>query len=118
VLWASSRGLVEHFRSVDGVNWRRDIKTDLWMMNRDGAGRRRLTFFNEAGWRDYAWFRAQVAATPGVYVADNAFLSGGSHVAVVLAYETPQGLFGGVLAVLDLDRRRSMTDLTIPASGR
>jgi hypothetical protein len=53
-----------------------------------------------------------------VYVADNAFLASGSHVAVVLAYDTPQGLFGGVLAMLDLDRRRSMTDLTITTSGR
>ena len=118
VIWASSRGLTEHFHSIDGVNWRRDIKTDLWMMARDGTGLKRLTFFNEAGWRDYAWFRAQVADTAGVYVADNGFLSDGSHVAAVLAYETPQGLFGGVLAVLVLDRRRPMTDLTIPASGR
>jgi hypothetical protein len=118
VIWASSRGLTEHFHSIDGVNWRRDIKTELWRMSRDGTGPRRLTFFNEAGWRDYAWFRAQVSGTSGVYVADNGFISGGSHVAVVLAYDTPQGLFGGVLAVLDLDRRRSMTDLTIPASGR
>lgn len=118
IIWVSSRGLTERIRSVDGVDWRRDIKTELWMMGRDGAGVRRLTFFNEAGWRDHAWFRAQVAGTAGVYVADNGFLAGGSRVAVVLAYDTPQGLFGGVLAVLDLDRRRPMTDLTIPASGR
>ncbi len=118
VIWASSRGLAVRFRSLDGVNWRRDIKTELWMMNRDGAGVRRLTFFNEAGWQDYAWFRAQVAGTAGVYVADNAYLGDASHVAVVLAYDTPQGLFGGVLAVLDLDRRRPMTDLPVPASGR
>ncbi len=118
VIWASSRGLAEHFRSVEGVDWRRGVRTDLWMMNRDGAGLRRLTFFNEAGWRDYAWFRSQVAVTPGVYVADNAFVSDASHVAVVLAYDTPQGLLGGVLAVLDLDRRRSMTEVPVPAFGR
>lgn len=118
VIWASSRGLTERFRSVEGVNWRRDVRTELWMMNRDGSGPRRLTFLNEAGWRDHAWFRAQVAGTPGVYVADNAFLGDSSHVAAVLAYDTPQGLFGGVLAVLDLDRRRSMFDIPVPAFGR
>jgi hypothetical protein len=118
VVWASSRGLAVRFHSVEGVNWRRDIRTELWMMNRDGTGARRLTFFNEAGWRDYAWFRSQVADTGGVYVADNAFLSDASHVAAVLAHETPQGLFGGVLAVLDLNRRRSMTTPAVSTSGR
>ncbi len=118
VLWASSRGLNLRFHSVEGVNWRRDIKTELWMMNRDGTGARRLTFFNEPGWRDYAWFRSKVADTGGVYAGDNAFLPDGSRVAAVLAYETRQGQFGGVLAVLDLDRRRTMTDPGVQPSGR
>jgi hypothetical protein len=105
VLWASSRGLNVRLRSVDGVNWRRGIKTDLWMMNRDGTGARRLTFFNEPGWRDHAWFEARVAEAGGVFAADNAFLKDPSHVAVVLAWETKQGQWGSVLAVLDLARR-------------
>ena len=118
VIWASSRGLAEHFHSLEGVNWRRDVRTDLWEMNRNGTGVRRLTFFNEAGWRDHTWFRSEVADTPGVYVADNAFVGDASHVAAVLAYETPQGLLGGVLVVLDLERRRAMTEPALPPAGR
>ena len=109
VLWASSRGLDVRFKSLEGLNWRRDLKTELWMMNRDGTGPRRLTFFNEAGWRDYAWFRANVASVPRVMVSDNGFVQDTGHAAVVLGYETRQGQFGSVLALLDLDRRRSTT---------
>lgn len=118
VIWASSRGVAQRFRSVEGVDWLRDVRTDLWEMQRDGAGVKRLTFFNEAGSRDSAWFRSQVALAPGVYAADNAFAGSGSHVAAILAYETPQGLLEGVLVMLDLDARRPMTDPAVPAFGR
>jgi Tol biopolymer transport system component len=117
VVWASSRGLTEQFRSLEGVDWRRDVRTDLWEMTRDGARVRRLTFFNQAGSRDHAWFQSRVARAPDVYVADNAFAGDGSHVAAILAYETPQGLLGGVLAMLDLNVRRP-TDPAVPAFGR
>jgi hypothetical protein len=90
------------------VNWRREIKTELWMINRDGTGARRLTYFNEAGWRDHSWFQGRVAEADGVFAADNAFLPDRSRVAVALAYETKQGQWNSVLAILDL-ARRSMT---------
>lgn len=116
VLWSSSRGLNVRFHSVEGVSWRREIRTELWMMNLDGSGARRITFFNEPGWRDHVWFQANVAEVPGVYAADNAFVGDPSRVAVVLAYETKPGQFGGVLAVLDLERRRpASTSLPAPA---
>lgn len=108
ILWASSRGLNVRFHSIEGVNWRREIKTELWMMNRDGTGGRRLTFFNESGWRDHAWFRAKVAEADGVFAADNAFLQDPSRVAVALAYETKQGQWNSVLAILDLARRATI----------
>jgi hypothetical protein len=118
VLWSTSRGLNVRFHSVEGVNWRREIKTELWMMNRDGTGVRRLTFFNEPGWRDHAWFQGKVSDADGVYAADNAFLADPSHVAVVLAYETKQGQFGGVLAVVDLERQRVTATTGQPPPGR
>jgi Tol biopolymer transport system component len=105
VLWASSRGLNVRFHSIEGVNWRREIKTELWMMNRDGTGARRLTYFNESGWRDHSWFQSRVAEADGVFAADNAFLPDRSRVAVALAYETKQGQWNSVLAILDLARR-------------
>lgn len=114
VLWASSRGLPVQIHSVEDLNWRRDIKTELWMMNRDGSGARRLTFFNETGWRDHTWFQTKVADSDAVYVADNQFMPDGSRVAAVLGYETRQGQFDAVLAVIDLDRVR--TTPTPPSS--
>lgn len=104
VVWASSRGLNVTFRSVEGLNWRRDVRTELWVMNRDGSEPRRLTFFNERGHRDQAWFRSRVFRTPRVFVSDNVCLLDGTRAAAVLGYEASAGQLGGVLAVLDLNR--------------
>jgi hypothetical protein len=104
VIWASSRDLNVKFRSVEGLNWRRDVRTDLWVMNRDGSEPRRLTFFNERGHRDQAWFRSRVFRTPRVFVSDNVCLLDGIRVAAVIGYEAAAGQLGGVLAVLDLKR--------------
>ncbi len=104
IVWSSSRDLNVKFRSVEGLNWRRDIRTELWIMNRDGSEPRRLTFFNQRGHRDYAWFRSRVFRTPRVFVSDNACLLDGTRVAAVLGYEASAGQLGGVLAVLDLNR--------------
>ncbi len=108
VVWSSSRGLNVKFRSVEGLNWRRDVRTDLWAMNRDGSEPRRLTFFNEPGHRDQAWFRSRVFRTPRVFVSDMVSLLDGTRLAAVLGYEASAGQLGGVLAVLDLNR----TDVT------
>ncbi|MBP1636002.1 MAG: hypothetical protein H6Q10_2576 [Acidobacteria bacterium] len=104
IVWASSRGLNVKFRSVEGLNWLRDVRTELWVMNRDGSEPRRLTFFSERGHRDHSWFRSQVYRTPRVFVSDNVCLLDGSRVAAVLGYEASAGQLGGVLAVLDLSR--------------
>jgi Tol biopolymer transport system component len=116
VMWVSSRGLSVQFHSVEDLNWRRDLKTELWVMNRDGSGARRLTFFNEPGWRDHTWFQTRVADADTVYVADNDFLPDPSKVAVVLGYETRQGQFDAVLAVVDLDRARATAALPPPSA--
>ena len=104
VVWASSRSLNVRFRSVEGLNWRRDVRTELWVMNRDGSEPRRLTYFNERGHRDHTWFRSRVFRTPRVFASDNVCLLDGSRVAAVLGYEAAAGQLGGVLAVLDLHR--------------
>ncbi len=104
VVWSSSRDLNVTFRSIEGLNWRRDIRTELWVMNRDGSEARRLTFFNERGHRDQAWFRSRVFRTARVFVSDSVCLLDGTRAAAVLGYEASAGQIGGVLAVLDLNR--------------
>jgi len=119
IVWVSSRGLGVRFRSLDELVWRRDLKTELWMVNRDGSGPRRLTFFNEPGWRDHAWFQEHISAARRVIVSDNAVLPDGARAVVSLGYEPRPGQLNSVLAVLDLERRRSMTSgPAAPAIGR
>jgi hypothetical protein len=109
VLWASSRGLDVRFRSLDAFSWRREVKTELWMMNRDGTGARRLTFFNETGWRDQTWFQSAVGQAARVSVIDGQYALGRTHAAVVLAYESRAGQAGSVLALVDIERRRTLS---------
>ncbi|RPJ82734.1 MAG: hypothetical protein EHM13_08510 [Acidobacteria bacterium] len=104
IYWSSSRDLQARFQSVEGLNWRRDIRTELWVMNRDGSDPRRLTYFNQAGHRDRTWFRSRVFRTSRVFVTDNVCLLDGTRVAAVLGYEASGGQMGGVLAILNLDR--------------
>jgi hypothetical protein len=114
ILWASSRGLDVRFRSLDAFSWRREVKTELWMMNRDGTGARRLTFFNEPGWRDQAWFQSSVGQAARVSVTDGQFARDRTHAAVVLAYESRSGQPGGVLALVDIERRRAVAQPPSP----
>jgi len=105
IYWTSTRDLGVNFRSVEGLNWRRDIRTELWAMSADGAEPRRLTFFNDKGHRDQAWFRSRVFAASRVFVGDHVALLDGTRVAAVLGYEGNGGQINGALAVIDLAAR-------------
>ena len=90
---------------MEGLNWRRDIKTDLWVMNADGGEPRRITFFNTGGHRDQEWFRSKVFAASRVFVGDSLALLDGIRVVAVLGYEATGGQINGALAVIDLSAR-------------
>jgi hypothetical protein len=105
IYWASTRDLGVRFRSVEGLNWRQDIRTDLWAMGADGAEPHRLTFFNAKGNRDNTWFRSRVFAASRVFVGDNLALLDGTRLVAVLGYEGTGGQINGALAVLDLAAR-------------
>ena len=107
IIWASTRDLGVKFRSVEGLNWRRDIKTDLWAMNAaDGSAVRRLTSFNTRGHRDHTWFRSRVFAASRVFLGDNVPLLDGTRIVAVLGYEATGGQINGALAVIDLAARQ------------
>jgi Tol biopolymer transport system component len=105
IIWMSSRGLHVHFRSVDQLTWVRDIKTELWIMDRDGTGARRLTGFNHTFDRDSRWFHRQVFAAGRVAVTDCAWDPGSARAALAVGFETRSGLLNAVLAIVDLERR-------------
>lgn len=106
IFWVSTRALGVRVGSIAGVNWLRDLRSEWWVMKRDGSERRRLTWFNQPGRRDYEWFREMVSKTPRVHIADGALNPDGSRAALVLMYELREDMFGSVLAMIDLDRRR------------
>lgn len=48
IVWVSSRGY-----AYDPKRYGRTLRTDLWIMNADGSHRRRVTYFNEAGYEEH-----------------------------------------------------------------
>jgi len=114
IMWMSSHGLHVRPGAVDELAWLRDnVKTELWIMDRDGTGAHRLTGFNHAFDRDSRWFHRRVFAASRVVVTDNAWSPDGTRAAVAVGYETRSGLLNAVLAVIDLDRR-----LPVPPAQR
>jgi len=73
ISWISSRphGVVPDISAVSTM-----LRTDLWLMNMDGAGKRRLTLFNEPTNPD--------ALGPRVMVADHAWNHDGTKIAMLL----------------------------------
>jgi hypothetical protein len=91
---------------VIGLDWMQDLRSEYWVMMRDGGSPRRVTWFNQSGRRDYEWFRQNVSATRRVVVSDPSLNPDTSKAAVTLSYEGRQGQTASVLILLELDRRR------------
>ena len=106
IYWMSSRGLNVRFRSVIGLDWMQDLRSEYWVMMRDGGSPRRVTWFNQSGRRDYEWFRQNVSATRRVVVSDSSLNPDSTRAAVTLSYEGRQSQTASVLILLELDRRR------------
>jgi len=60
-------------------NWTENLKTELWIMNRDGNGKRQLTHFNTPGHRDRI-------GNARCVVSDNTWSPDGKSVLFALAY--------------------------------
>ncbi len=105
ILWMSGAGLNVKFRNVYGLNWVKDVKTELWMMNHDGTAARRLTYFNQRGHPDWAWFQKNLFPTSRVVVSDSSFSPDGTKAVVCFAYESRWGMISSFLAIIDLQKR-------------
>jgi len=105
ILWMSGAELNVKFRNVYGLNWAKEVKTELWIMNADGTGARRLTYFNQKGHPDWVWFQKNLFPTRRAIVSDSSFSPDGTKAAVCLAYEARWGQINSVLAILNLTRR-------------
>ncbi|MFC1586711.1 TolB family protein [Planctomycetota bacterium] len=79
ISWMSSAGIDINWVSIVGDSWRKYIATDLWIMNRDGSGKQRLTHFNEPGHPEYL-------NGARIIVSDSTWSPDGKQLAVTVAY--------------------------------
>lgn len=89
IAWMSSKGMRLPARAVD-------LKTDFWIMNVDGSGKTRLTYFNDPGNPQY--IRGGVAAADSSWSPDGNRLAG--YLIKDPAHET------GRIVMLDLQWRK------------
>lgn len=80
IVWMSSSGLDITWGDTRRNAWKAFVKTDLWMMNADGSGKVRLTYFNQPGAPEYFGKRC--------IVSDNAWSPDGRRIVVNVAYES------------------------------
>jgi len=79
IVWMSSTGLDIQWGDTSRNAWKAFVKTDLWLMNADGSGKARLTYFNDPSSPEYFGKRC--------IVSDNAWSPDGRHIVVNVAYE-------------------------------
>lgn len=91
IAWMSSSGFAITYPTIQGHEWAKYLATELWLMDADGLNKRRLTYFNEPGHREYIGSRS--------IVSDNTWSPDGRHIAATVAYETPQGLRSKIVMI-------------------
>ncbi len=105
ILWMSGAELNVKFRNVYGLNWAKDVKTELWIAEQDGRNARRLTYFNQKGHSDWQWFQKNIFPTKRVVVSDSSFSPDEKKAVVCLAYEARRRTINSLLAIIDLSKR-------------
>ena len=94
IVWSSSEGFTVSALGVGGVNWQREMTSELWLMNKDGSQKRRLTFFNQRN-------RPESVARH-CYVGMSSWHPEGDRIAMVMHNETWPGVMESSVMILDL----------------
>ena len=89
IVWMSSK-------EIPGTVRADRLRTDYWMMNADGSNKRRLTYFNTPGHREFV--------EQGLTAADFAWSPDGSQIAAYLITDVRKG---GRIVLIDVDLLRS-----------
>lgn len=103
LIWMSSAGQDIRHLSLGDTNWKRFLKSDLWIMDADGSDPKRLTFFNDIEAPEYV-------RVPGgaehegrrCFVGDSAWGPDGNRIAITLFYESRNFDVDGRVLVLEL----------------
>jgi len=93
ICWVSSEGY-----TYVPERWTSTLKTDLWLMNRDGSQKRRLTYFNEPGYPEYR-------GEP-VIVSDNTWSPDGNKILATLVFPRKGRRFSQIV-IIDVQKALS-----------
>ncbi|NMA43857.1 MAG: hypothetical protein GX946_10810 [Oligosphaeraceae bacterium] len=94
IVWSSSMGLTQPYLGVGGSLWEKYLSSELWLMNKDGSEKRRLTFFNQRASRHFTGVRSVVGMS--------AWHPEGEKIAVVLLKEGRNYELESSLLILEL----------------
>lgn len=94
IVWSSSEGFTISSLGAGGINWQREMMSELWIMNKDGRQKRRLTFFNQRNRPESVRRHA--------YVGMSSWHPSGERIALVLHSETWPGVIESGVMILDL----------------
>jgi Tol biopolymer transport system component len=97
IAWMSSTGFDIEFESSAGHGWAKDLKTELWIMDRDGQNKQRLTHFNDPGYPEYMGGRQCI-------VSDSTFSPDGSKIAVLVGYKKENGKLGAKIILVEFEQ--------------
>jgi len=98
IIWMSSTGLSIQWGDTRGHSWRKFLKTELWIMKRDGTNQTQLTFFNTPGHPHNKLLNGN-----RFVVSDSAWSPDGRRIAALVAYETPNGDIRASIVMLQLN---------------
>jgi len=95
IAWMSSRGLNVKFPGIKMHEWKKYLKTELWIMDSDGSNQQRLTYFNEPGHPEYM-------NGARVIVSDSAWSPDGKKIVALLGYKTQNSRMKSKIVMIEL----------------
>lgn len=93
IAWMSSTGIdIDYKNDTSGHSWGKYLTTEFWVMNADGSGKQRLTYFNEPGYPEYKGGARCI-------VSDSSWSPDGKSIVAMMAYETKGRLRGNIVMI-------------------
>lgn len=110
ITWSSSMGRTMPNLGPGGRLWEKYLSSELWMMNKDGSGKRRLTGFNQRGNKEFTGVRSAVGMS--------AWHPNGREIAMVLLKEGRNYELESSVLILELNDTfvPTATPAVIPAA--
>lgn len=114
IAWMSSTDLGDLGITFDDLKystWGLKLRTELWIMNKDGSNKQRLTYFNTPGHPEYLG---------KVIVSDSAWSPDGSQIAVTIAYKSGDDLqdYSSKILLIQIYPQKRVSSISVIYSER